>query len=228
MSTSPALPPRRAVLFDLDGTLLDTAPDLTTALNRLRQERGAVALPLQDVRHHVSHGADAVVRAGFPGSAGDEFIALKSRFLELYRAGICIESRLFPGFESTLQALETAGIPWGIVTNKAGWLTDPLLQAVALAQRAGCVVAGDSIRERKPHPRPLLVAAALLHVAPELCIFVGDAERDIVAARAAGMLALGASFGYLGAHDTPDAWQADGWIAAPADLLHWLGLPATV
>ena len=227
MNARPPLPPPRAVLFDLDGTLLDTAPDLTTALNRLRQECGAAALPLQDVRHHVSHGADAVVRAGFPGSAGDEFAALKSRFLELYRAGICIESRLFPGFESTLQAMETAGIPWGIVTNKAGWLTDPLLQAVALAHRAGCVVAGDSMPERKPHPRPLLVAAALLHVAPEHCIFVGDAERDIVAARAAGMLALGVHFGYLGVHDTPDTWQADGWLTAPGELLRWLGLPAS-
>lgn len=227
MIVQPLLPARRAVLFDLDGTLLDTAPDLTAALNHVRRERGVEPLPLHEVRHHVSHGADAVVRAGFPGIGSEEFDLLKTRFLESYRQGICIDSCLFPQFEATLQALERAGIPWGIVTNKAGWLTDPLLQAMSLTHRAGCVVAGDSMPERKPHPRPLLVAAALLHVAPEHCIFVGDAERDIVAARAAGMLALGARFGYLGAHDTPDAWRADGWIDSPSDLLKWLDLPAS-
>lgn len=215
-----------AALFDLDGTLLDTAPDIAHALNRLLAERGQQPLPFAQIRPQVSHGAFATVRAGFPYAHGDAFEILRLRFLELYHQRIAVETRLFDGFEHTLLRLEAAGIPWGIVTNKVGWLTDPLLRALALDRRAGCVLAGDSLDERKPHPRPLRVAAGLLGVAPEACIFVGDARRDIDAARAAGMCALGASFGYLGAEDQPALWQADGWIERPTDLLAWFGLPA--
>jgi phosphoglycolate phosphatase len=113
-----------------------------------------------------------------------------------------------------------------VVTNKPGWLTDPLLEALGLSSRAGCVLSGDSLPERKPHPRPLLVAAGLLHVAPEHCVYVGDALRDIQAARDAGMLALGASFGYIGPDDQIETWKADGWLAEPLELLHWFGLQA--
>jgi phosphoglycolate phosphatase len=214
-----------AALFDLDGTLLDTAPDIAHALNRLRAEHGRDPLPFDLIRPQVSHGSFATVRAGFPDAQGDAFESLRLRFLDLYLERIAVETRLFDGFEQTLQRLEAADVPWGIVTNKVGWLTDPLLRALELDRRAGCMLAGDSLDERKPHPRPLRVAAALLDVAPEACIFVGDARRDIDAARAAGMRALGASFGYLGAEESPELWQADGWLDRPTDLLAWFGLP---
>lgn len=217
-------PAPRAALFDLDGTLLDTAPDIAHALNRLRHEQNLGPLPYAQIRPQVSHGSFATVRAGFPDAEGDEFEALRLRFLDLYLERIAVETRPFAGFEPTLQRLESAGIPWGIVTNKVGWLTDPLLRALELDRRAGCVLSGDSLDQRKPHPRPMRVAAALLDVPPEACIFVGDARRDIDAARGAGMCALGAAFGYLGAEEAPDQWQADGWIEQPTDLLAWFGL----
>jgi len=223
MTTAPPLL-ARAALFDLDGTLMDTAPDMAQALNRLRAECGLPPLPYAVLRCEVSHGSLAVVRAGFPDADGVRFEQLRARFLTLYRECLTDRPQLIDGFESTLSALESAGLPWGVVTNKPGWLTDPLLQAAGLARRAGCVVAGDSLPERKPHPRPLLVAAGMLDVPPRHCVYVGDAQRDIDAARAAGMLAIGARFGYLRPTDRPEQWQADCWLDHPLELLPWLGL----
>jgi phosphoglycolate phosphatase len=217
---------RRAALFDLDGTLLDTAPDMAAALNSLRAEESLAALDFAEIRCQVSHGSNAVVRLGFPDAAGEEFEALRVRFLAIYRLDLASRTRAFPGFETTLTALESAGIPWGVVTNKPGWLTDPLLAALGLAGRAGCVVSGDSLPERKPHPRPLLVAAGLLGIDPAECIYVGDARRDIDAALAAGMLPLGARFGYLGPADDPASWPAAAWLDDPRELLPWFGLAA--
>jgi phosphoglycolate phosphatase len=216
-------PPRRlqAALFDLDGTLLDTAPDIATAMNALLREQSREELAFSAIRPQVSNGSAAVVRIGFADVGADEFERLRLRFLDLYRECIAVATRPFPGFETTLERLEQARIPWGVVTNKPGWLTDPLLDALALSRRAGCVVSGDSLPERKPHPRPLLVAAGLLNVAPEHCVYLGDALRDIEAARAAGMLALGARFGYISADDQPDSWRADGWLSEPLELLSW-------
>lgn len=219
-----ARPHLAAALFDLDGTLLDTAPDITQALNRLLREQSRTELPFTHVRPYVSHGALATVRAGFPDADAQQFEVLVCRFLQLYRERIAVETRLFEGFEQTLQALESAGIPWGIVTNKPAWLTDPLLAELQLDHRAACVLAGDSLDERKPHPRPLRVAAGLIGLPTERCVYVGDAQRDIDAARGAGMLALGARFGYLGSNDRPEQWQADGWLDSPLDLLAWFGL----
>lgn len=213
-----------AALFDLDGTLLDTAPDVAHAINRLLREQSRSALPFETIRPQVSHGAIATVRTAFPDATPPESETLRLRFLALYRERVAAETRLFEGFERTLQILEEAGIPWGIVTNKPGWLTDPLLAALQLDRRAACVLAGDSLDEKKPHPRPLLVAASLLDLPAEHCVFVGDAKRDIDAARSAGMIALGARFGYLGADDQPEQWQADGWLDSPPDLLDWFGL----
>lgn len=225
-----AMPPplARAALFDLDGTLMDSAPDMAQALNRLRAECELPALPYADIRCEVSHGSLAVVRAGFPDADDAQFETLRKRFLALYRACLGDQPRIFDGFEAVLITLEAAGIPWGVVTNKPGWLTDPLLQAAGLAQRASCVVAGDSLPERKPHPRPLLVAAGLLDVPPQYCLYVGDAQRDIDAARAAGMTAVGARFGYLRPTDTPEHWQAACWLDHPAELLPLLGLGGAV
>ncbi len=213
-----------AALFDLDGTLLDTAPDVAHALNRLLREQSRSDLPFERIRPQVSHGSVATVRAGFPDASPEEFETLRARFLDLYRERIAVDTRLFDGFERTLQVLEGAAIPWGVVTNKPGWLTDPLLAELGLDRRAACVLAGDSLDQRKPHPRPLRVAAGLIGLPTDRCVFVGDAQRDIEAARGAGMLALGARFGYLGSDDRPEEWLADGWLDTPTDLLAWFGL----
>jgi N-acetyl-D-muramate 6-phosphate phosphatase len=222
--SSPPTRPLAAVLLDLDGTLLDSAPDLTHALNALRAENGLSPLALEVVRPHVSHGSSAVVRIGFPEAGAADFEALRARFLTHYRASLLIETRLFDGFAPVLDALEAHRIPWGIVTNKPGWLTTPLLAAMGLDVRAGCVISGDSLPVRKPDPLPLLTAAGMLHVAAADCCYVGDALRDAQAARAAGMVALGARYGYIGVHEEPDTWPVTAWLHEPLELLAWVGL----
>lgn len=219
-----AVLPMAAALFDLDGTLLDTAPDFTRVLNRLRAEQRLPALALTEVRPHVSHGANAMVRVGFPGVDDAAFEQLRTRFLELYRTDLVIDTRLFPGFEMVLDALDANRIPWGIVTNKPGWLTEPLLELVGLRARAGALVSGDTLPVRKPDPLPLLTAARELGIDPARCLYLGDDRRDALAARGAGMLALGARFGYIGLHEDPSTWPMDGWIDTPQELLSWLGL----
>ena len=216
----------RGALFDLDGTLLDTAPDIANAMNRLLREERRAELPFEQMRCQVSNGTAAVLRLAYADAGESDFAALLQRLLAHYREHIAVHTRPFAGFEATLRALEVAGIPWGVVTNKPGWLTDPLLDALQLLQRAACVVSGDSLTERKPHPRPLLIAAALMHREPGECVYLGDAQRDIDAARAAGMLALGARFGYLGPDDEPDTWRAAAWLDQPTDLLAWFQLHA--
>jgi phosphoglycolate phosphatase len=213
-----------AILFDLDGTLLDTAPDMIGALNRLRQEEGFEPLPFTAVRSSVSHGAVRLVSVGFPGAQGDEFERLRLRFLKLYSENLIEGTRLFAGIESVLESFEAEGLPWGVVTNKPAWLTDPLMERLDLARRACCIVSGDTVNERKPHPLPLLHAAAVTGVSPDYCVYVGDAERDIVAGRAAGMQTVVAAYGYLSADDRPESWNADGIIARPEDVVDWLHL----
>jgi len=212
----------RPVLFDLDGTLLDTAPDMVAALNRLRAEESREPLPFASMRRFVSHGSAALVQQGFPDAGGMEYERLRQRYLAIYREALAVETHLFPGFGAVLDALDADSVPWGIVTNKPGWLTDPLLAALGLADRAAAVVSGDTLPERKPHPAPLLHAARRIGREPGEFVYVGDAERDIRAARAAGMLALVACFGYLGPDDDPEQWQPDGMIDTPGDLLAWL------
>lgn len=215
-----------AVLFDLDGTLLDTAPDMAAALNALRQAEGLGALPFAQIRQHVSHGALRLIEVGFGCTSGERFEALRSRFLDLYRADIAVHTRPFDGFAALLGQLESAGIPWGVVTNKPGWLTVPLLAAVGLGGRAACIVSGDTLAERKPHPLPLLHAAQLLACQPRECVYIGDAERDVVAGRAAGMRTVVAAFGYLGEDDDPTSWQPDAIVSRPQQIAEWLGLTA--
>ncbi len=217
----------RAVFFDLDGTLLDTAPDMAGAVNALRMEQSLDPLPFETVRNQVSHGATAVVRTAFPYANEADFLALRDRFLTLYRPRVAQESRPFPGVPEVLDALEAHRIPWGIVTNKPAWLSEPLLEALALRARAVTVVSGDTLPEKKPHPRPLLHAAECAGAAPADCIFVGDAERDVIAGRAAGMRTLVACFGYIGPMENPRAWPADGWLESPQDMLAFLGRAAT-
>jgi len=146
------------------------------------------------------------------------------RFLEHYRGALVMDTRLFPGFERVLEQLEAHAIPWGIITNKAAALTEPLLELLGLYRRAACVLSGDSLPRRKPDPLPLLTAAERIGRAPDCCLYAGDALRDAQAARAAGMIGLGARYGYLGAHDDPDDWPVSAWIDSPIELLEWVGL----
>jgi len=215
----------KAVLFDLDGTLLDTAPDFHESLNDLRAEENLAPLSFETVRAQVSHGGHALVRLGFGVLDPESHEKMRMRLLNIYRKRLAKHTRLFEGGEEMLDALENRGLAWGIVTNKPGWLTDPLLVEVKLDRRARAVVSGDTLPERKPHPLPLLHAAQTLGVDPRDCVFVGDAERDAQAAQAAGMYSLIAGFGYIGDDDRADAWFQHGWLHTPLDLLAWLDKP---
>lgn len=211
-----------ALLLDLDGTLLDTAPDMGGALNGLLAEEGRAPLPPETIRPVVSHGAVRLVRLGFPEAEGDGFERLRLRFLALYAQRLADETRPFPGSIEVLDDLERRGVPWGVVTNKPGWLTDPLMTRLGLFDRAGCIVSGDTTPERKPHPLPLLHAAEIIGVRPADCVYAGDAERDIQAGRAAGMRTVVAAYGYIGNGDEPATWNAHGIIEHPGQLLEWL------
>ena len=215
----------KAVLFDLDGTLLDTAHDMMNALNQLRTEENLPALPYEKVRCQVSHGGHALVRLGFGELEPDAHETMRMRLLNLYRGQLAKHTRLFEGGDEMLRDLERRGLAWGIVTNKPGWLTDPLLQELGLDTRARAVVSGDTLPHRKPHPLPLLHAAERMGIAPAQCVYVGDAERDMQAAQAAGMFALVARFGYLGADDRADTWFSHASLDSPLELIDWLDQP---
>jgi len=213
----------RGVLFDLDGTFADTAPDLAYALNRVLVARGQPLRSLDDVRPHASHGSQALIRFGFDLTPEDEeFAPLCRELLEIYLEHVDYHTRLFPGMDELLESLEQQAIPWGIVTNKPARLTNPLMHGLGLNRRAGCIVSGDTTAHSKPHPEPILHACRRIGRPPEACWYVGDAQRDIAAGRAAGTRTLVALFGYLGEQDRPADWGADGMIEQPADILEWL------
>lgn len=208
-----------AVFFDLDGTLADTAPDLAGALNSLRREHGLPPLPLAELRPCVSAGARGLLQAGFGISpANPAYAALQQRFLTLYEQGVHIETRLFDGMAECIDALDAHGIAWGIVTNKALRFAVPLVDGLGLRHRAACLVCGDSTPRPKPHPDPLQLAARIAEVRAEYCIYIGDDERDILAAHAAGMQAVAATWGYLGNEKPLADWGADIIIASPEDI----------
>ncbi len=212
----------RAVLFDLDGTLLDTAPDMVAALNALRSEAGLAPLPYAQVRPLVSHGATALVRHGFPTADGTLFEALRRQFLTRYAGALAIKSRPFDGVLEALAYLDSTAVPWGIVTNKPQALAEPLLEQLELRHRAAVIVCGDTLQERKPHPLPLWHAAAQLGVEPTESVYVGDAERDVLAAQAAGMPAYVALYGYIPMDERPREWPASGWIERSQELTLWV------
>jgi phosphoglycolate phosphatase len=208
-----------AVFFDFDGTLADSAPDLAGAANAMRVARGMEPLPVASLRPHVSSGARGMVQAAFgtfPGDTG--FETLKAEFLERYEARLTAETALFDDIEPLLEAVEARGLLWGVVTNKAQRYTLPLVRHLGLQARCAAVVSGDTTPHAKPHPAPLLKAAELAEVAPRRCWYVGDDRRDIEAARAAGMGAIAAAWGYCG-DSHPGAWQADVIAASPLDLI---------
>lgn len=211
-----------AVLFDLDGTLADTAPDMIAALNRLCAEMGTREISFAHARPHVSHGSRALVKLGFPDADSDQVDLLIDRFLEAYARQLSEGTRLFAGMEEVLQSIEQSGRHWGIVTNKPARFTVPLIEALGLNKRAACVVSGDTVARSKPHAMPLLYACEVLALPPTHCLYVGDAERDIIAGRAAGMCTVAALYGYILTDDDPASWQADGMIEHPREILDWL------
>jgi phosphoglycolate phosphatase len=213
----------RGVLFDLDGTLVDSAPDLAGAANRLRAEHGLPPLPYERLRPMVGSGARGMVGVAFGVKPGDSrFEELRDAFLARYESGLLEHTRPFEGVEALLAALEAAGLPWGIVTNKATRFTRPIVEGLGLARRAAAVVCGDTTPHSKPHPAPLLHAAQAMGLPPQAVAYVGDDLRDAQAARAAGMRMVAAAWGYLGLGDPPAAWGADVVLEAPGDVLGWL------
>ncbi len=216
----------RAVLFDLDGTLADTAPDLARALNRVRAAHHLAPLHAAITRPYTSSGARGLLKIGFGLDPKDErYEALRLQFLDFYAAGICVDTRLFDGMAELLDRLDQDRLPWGVVTNKAERFTFPLLQGLRLDERAACVVGGDTTARTKPHPDPLLHAAAALHLPPSACLYLGDDLRDVQSAHAAGMRALAARYGYLGDGGPIESWQADAIIDHPREVLDYLSTP---
>ncbi len=218
----------RLVLFDLDGTLLDSAPDMLAAVNALRRERGESAMALVDLRPHVSRGARAMLAAGFP--LVDDAIreTMVKPFLDAYERELGRHGQPFDGIEDMLAALEGDGARWGVVTNKPEYLARLLLPMLDWEQRSAILIGGDTLAERKPHPLPLLHSAATLGFEPPQCVYVGDDRRDIIAARAAGMASVVALWGYRVSDDDPAQWGGDVMLDAPRDLLDPSRWPARV
>jgi len=213
----------QAILFDLDGTLLDTGPDMGCALNRLLKHHGRPVISYDRIRPKVSHGATALLQLGLGADSADpEFEAFRQQFLNFYEQDLCSRTQLFGGMSEVLAHLDEQKLPWGVVTNKPEYLTLPLLEAFGLLARSACVVGGDTLSQRKPHPAPLLHGCLLANVEPGRCIYIGDAKGDIDAGRRAGMKTLIAAFGYLSKDDEPEKWGADGLIRHPRDILHWV------
>jgi N-acetyl-D-muramate 6-phosphate phosphatase len=215
-----------AVLFDLDGTLVDTAPDLVAVLNRLLEDSGLPPAPYAIARNHASNGALGLIELGFgAGMPAADVEVLRRRFLELYAAALSSQSRIFNGFGDMLETSSR----WGIVTNKPRALTEPLLADLGIATKTHCVVSGDQLPQRKPHPAPLLLAADELGVAASRCVYVGDAPRDIEAGRAAGMATVAAAYGYIRPGTDVRSWGADLIVRHPTHLAAALaGLPPKV
>lgn len=216
----------RAVLFDLDGTLADSAPGLADATNDMLARRGLSTLPLQALRPAVGSGARGMLGTAFGLAPGDaEFEPLRDEFYACYERRLNEKTRLFDGVAELLGAIESAGWHWGIVTNKAMRFAQPMSEALGLLPRARVLVAGDCTPHTKPHPAPLLLAARRLGLAPEACVYVGDDLRDMQAGRAAGMGVMAAAWGYLGHGADVTAWGADHVLPAPGALLQTLDLP---
>ena len=215
----------RAVLFDLDGTLIDSAPDLAGAANDLRQARGLAALPLSELRPWVGAGARGMVGAAFNVAPGhDEFDTLRDEFLQRYEERMTTLTHVFEDMQPLLRSLAAQTMPWGIVTNKHTRFAVPLVHALGLHAQAATLVCGDTTPHAKPHPAPLIEAARQIGLPPQACLYVGDDLRDVQAGAAAGMLTVAAAWGYIGVGESIDHWGADHIAQSPKDLLKWLNL----
>lgn len=213
----------KAILFDLDGTLVDTAPDLGAALNAMRERRGLGPIAETAYRPQSSHGSQGLIRLGFGvDQQHTDFPALRQEFLAHYAVNLTCNSVMFPGMAEVLEYLDMCRIKWGVVTNKPSCYTQPLLVHLGLAERAAYIVSGDTCMHPKPHPAPLHHACEIAQVQTQDCLYVGDAERDVQAANAAGMPALIALYGYLGEDDLPKTWGACGFLDSALDLVGWI------
>lgn len=214
-----------AVLFDLDGTFADTAPDLGEALNHVLRLRGLPALPLATIRPQASHGSPGLLKLGLGiGPDSPEYAELRDAFLKHYEAHICDRTKLFAGMAALIAELDERDLPWGIVTNKPHRYTVPLMEKLGYAKRASCLVSGDTCEHAKPHPMPLLHAATLMGVVPTRCLYLGDDLRDMEAAQAAGMIGIIASYGYMDAATGTASWPSAGSVQTPFALLRYLSL----
>lgn len=214
-----------AVLFDLDGTLVDTAPDLGHALNCMRARRDMALVPEQLIRGQASHGSQGLIKLGFGIRQTDpQFEHLRQEFLALYAENLTTRSTLFPGMDTLLNQLEQRDIAWGVVTNKPARFSEPLLKHLGLRDRMACLVSGDTCPRPKPDPQPMWHASRTINVPVERCLYVGDAERDVQAARAVGMPVVVAMYGYLSEQDCPHEWSGDAYIQNPCELLDYPGL----
>lgn len=209
---------RRAVLFDLDGTLIDTAPDMVRILQDMLTAHGRPALPYGRVRSVVSNGSLGLVKLAFPEVSDARLRDLQAEYLDRYGTDVCRDSRLFPGLGELLRTLEASHRPWGVVTNKPERMTTPLLDALGLLDRAACIVCGDTLPQRKPDPAPLLYGAQQAGFEPQAAVYVGDALRDIEAGRAAGMLTVAVEYGYIVDGDSALDWSADHVAADTGEL----------
>ena len=215
--------PIQTVLFDLDGTLLDTAPDLAYALNALRRASHLPELPLEIIKPTVGYGSKSMLKLGFNmDDTHEQYPSLLEAFFNTYDTCLARETALFPGMAEVLAHLEAKNIPWGIVTNKPARFTHLILDALDLSRRSACTICGDTLNERKPHPAPILYACKLLACDPANTVYVGDTATDIMASKAAGSHSLAALYGYIAENDDPYTWEADGYLHAPADLMKWI------
>lgn len=218
----------QAVLFDLDGTLADTAPDLARTVNAMRESRSLAPVALETLRPFVSRGARGMIGAAFGLGPDDKgYAAMREEFLAFYAENLCVDTRLFPEMADLLVRLEGRGLAWGVVTNKFEHLARSVIDGLGLASRAAVLVGGDTCERAKPFPDPLIHAAQALAIRPDAILYVGDDERDVQAARAAGMPVIVAGYGYLGDGPAPSRWGADGIVASPAGIARWAGLESS-
>ncbi len=220
MSQSQHQSPYHGVFFDLDGTLADTAPDLVAATNQLLSARNLPLKPYEQLRPCASAGARGLIGGAFGiDTKHPDFIPLRDEFFANYEKALFVHSKLFEGMEHLLNQLESAQLPWGIVTNKSERFTNPLIELMGLSQRSASTVSGDTTPHSKPHPEPILHAARIANLDPNKSLYVGDDIRDIIAGKAAGMKTVAAAYGYCGCEEPPEAWGADFIIHTPQELL---------
>lgn len=211
------------VLFDLDGTLLDTAPDMAHALNTMRNRHGMPDLEFDLIRPLVGYGSKALLQLGFNvDESHREYAALLEEFFTAYQENLATSTALFPEMAEVLNHLEDKNIPWGIVTNKPARFTMDLLDALDLSRRSACIICGDTLEKRKPHPEPILYACEIIKRLPQHTLYVGDTATDVVASKAAGTRALVALYGYIKAEEDPYEWKADGYIKTAGEIIRWV------